>query len=278
MNIVLFYPVERLLHICGFYTFFESYYAEDFYFEGEHHNFWEVVYCLGGTTGISADEKIYRLRPGDLAIHRPLVHHKLWSEESTRAHVLIFSFNGDGALLKGLGGAYSCDMELQKQWNDLFCRLKESGCRSSCTGFLQYLQKHPAELQAITNLCENNLLALKEQGLPLGYNQSKNALDYERIIQTMKRNLSNNLTVEELGLLCGLSASSMKKLFRHFNSMGIHEYFLHLKMKEAVRLLEEGKTVTETAELLGFSNQSYFSTAFKREMNEIPARFRRNRS
>ena len=207
-----------------------------------------------------------------------MVHHKIWSETSSRAHVMIFSFKGEGALLDRLGGAYSCDEELQEKWNALFCRMKASGSSYGHTGFLQYLTQWPNEAQEVVNLCENQLLALESHGLPLGFNQSRSALNYKQIVQTMKHNLDKNLTVEELGMQCGLSASSMKKLFRQFNSMGIHEYYLHLKMKEAVRLLEEGRTVTETAERLGFSDQSYFSTAFKREMNEMPTRFRRNRT
>ncbi len=274
---MLYYSVNRPLQIQGFYTFFEECYAKDFYFKGEHHNFWEVVYCLDGTTGISADEHIYRLNPGDLVIHRPMVYHKIWSEEGTRAHVLIFSFHAIGTFLQQIQGAFSCDWELQAQWNKLYYRIKESGYAHSCSGFLKWLQQDAALYQTVTNLCENQLLALSAHGLPLGTNQSKNAVDYERIVQIMKRKVYENPTVAQLGMLCGLSTSSMKKLFHQFNSMGIHEYFLHLKMKEAVRLLDMGKTVTETAELLGFSNQSYFSTAFKREMKEIPARFKRSR-
>ncbi|MBQ8894281.1 MAG: helix-turn-helix transcriptional regulator [Clostridia bacterium] len=272
----MLHSVIRPLSISGFYGFFDYRYAEDYYFEGEHHHFWEVAYCLSGTVGISADEKVYRLQPGDLVVYRPYVHHKLWAEGRSKVHLMTVSFDASGDALERLGGGYSCDPELQAQWNVLFCKLKESGCPQKITGFLHYLEKHPLEYQQITNLCENSLLALAERGLPLGKNQSKNAKDYERIVRVMKENLSLNLTVEELGQRCGLSASSMKKLFRHFNSMGIHEYYLHLKMNRAVQLLEEGKTVTETAELLGFSNQSYFSTVFKREMKEVPARFRRN--
>ena len=81
--------------------------------------------------------------------------------------------------------------------------------------------------------------------------------------------------MDEIGMNCGLSVSTMKNLFRQFNSMGIHEYFLHLKIEEAVRLLGTGMTVGETAECLGFSNQSYFSTVFKRLTGESPGQFKK---
>lgn len=264
------FPIERQLQISGFHTFFAQRYAPDFYFKGEHHPFWELVYCLDGTAGVSADERIYRLRPGDLILHKPMEHHRIWSEEGSRPHVMIFSFDGEGALLEQLAGAWSCTSPLQSYWNELFVRL-----RPQQSSYLNDLSCRPVELQIVAGLCENGLLMLASEGRTLGFNQSKSARDYERVVQMMRGHLAKPLTVEELCWRCGVSATTVKELFRRFNSMGVHAYYLHLRLNEAVRLLDEGKTVTETAELLGFSSQSYFSTVFKRELHENPMRFKR---
>ncbi|MBQ6823500.1 MAG: helix-turn-helix transcriptional regulator [Clostridia bacterium] len=272
----MLHPVIRPLRISGFYGFFDYIYEKDYFFEGEHHHFWEVAYCLSGTAGISADEKIYRLHPGDLVIYRPYVHHKLWSDGNAACHVMDVSFDAEGTLLDTLGGAYSCNASLQHDWHILHEMLVQSNCPKKITGYLHYLEAVPAEFQQVTNLFENNLLSLEKNGLPLGFNQSKTALNYEQIIRTMRCHLAEYLSVDELARECGLSVSSMKKLFRHYNSMGVHEYYLHLKMQEAVRLMKEGRTVTETAALLGFSNQSYFSTVFKKKWGLCPTYFKQN--
>lgn len=273
----MFYPVARPLITSGFYSFFSYLYPEEYYFEGEHHPFWEVSFCLDGAAGVSADDKVYRLNPGDMIVHRPHVYHKLWAEKKTFTHVLTISFDAEGEVLDQLDGAYSCGFALQEQWRLLNRMIGESGCPKKLTGYLRYLEKRPREFQRVTNLFESCLLTLADEGLPLGFNHSENALHYERIIRTMKNNIGGNLSIHELGRECGLSASSMKKIFSHYNSMGIHKYYLHLKMEEAVRLLTKGHTVTEVADLLGFANQSYFSTVFKREMKENPARFKPGR-
>ncbi len=271
----MFHPIVRKIKIKGFHTFFNTTYNKDYYFQGEHHPFWEIVYCLGGTVGVSSNEKIYRLRKGDIIVYPPNVHHKLWSEENTKANVLVFSFVGSGDGLKELGGAYSCDEELQSKWNEIAMDMRECPDYMRTTGYLHFLEKDPFRYQSVANQCENNLLLLSKHSYPLGYNKSKSAQDYERIIQAMRKNLDADLTVDEIGKNCGLSVSTMKNLFRQFNSMGIHEYFLHLKIEEAVRLLGDGLTVRETAERLGFSNQSYFSTVFKRLAGESPAQFKK---
>jgi len=52
--------------------------------------------------------------------------------------------------------------------------------------------------------------------------------------------------------------------------MGIMEYFNSIKMFRAQTLLKEGYTVKETALSLGFCDQNYFSTVFKRVMGKSP--------
>ncbi len=272
----MFHSLNRNFAINGFHTFFEFKYPENYQFEGEHHQFWEAVYCLDGDVGVSSDEKIFRLVPGDLMIHQPMVHHRFWAENQTCPHVLVLSFEIEGAFPQNLTGGFSCDDFLRKQWEEIYRYIKKSGCKKSLTGFLHYLAQYPLEYQMIANLCENCFLSLPTHGLPLGINQSKKALDYKRIINVMKNNLSANLSTDEIGHICGVSVSTMKKLFRSFNSMGIHEYYLHLKISEAIQLLQSGRTVTETAAMLGFSSQSYFSTVFKRKTGENPGSFRRS--
>ena len=48
-----------------------------------------------------------------------------------------------------------------------------------------------------------------------------------------------------------------------------------MKMRHAVTLLKEGKRVGEVATALGFADQNYFSTAFRRVMGVPPGQYRR---
>lgn len=272
----MFHSLNKKIEVLGFYSFFSFCYDGNYFFGGEHHPFWELVYCHSGSLGVTADEKIYRLCKGDIIIYPPNVHHKLWSEDQSESKGMVISFDARGEGLIDIVGAYSCDRELKKCFDDMYFGMNECDDEKKLTGYLRFLEADPYKFQTITNQFENSLLALKSRGLTLGTNQSKSALDYERVVQVMQKNVAINMSVDELSKFCGIGVSTMKKLFRQFNSMGIHEYFLHLKMQEAVRMLNDGKTVTETAEMLGFSNQSYFSTAFKRVMKMNPGKLKFN--
>ena len=41
-------PVKKLIHIAGLYSFFYFEHDTNFYFPGEQHDFWEIVYVDSG--------------------------------------------------------------------------------------------------------------------------------------------------------------------------------------------------------------------------------------
>ena len=49
-----------------------------------------------------------------------------------------------------------------------------------------------------------------------------------------------------------------------------------MKVAKAMSLLRDGKNVSEIADLLGFENQSYFSSVFKRETGISPTEYKKS--
>ena len=75
----------------------------------------------------------------------------------------------------------------------------------------------------------------------------------------------------ELAFLCNMSAINLQKIFSRYAGVGVMEYFNRVKMRKATELLEEGLSVKETALRLGFHDQNYFSTVFKRIIGVAPS-------
>ena len=89
------YIINRQVDIYSLHTFFEDLYTHDFYFTGEAHNFWEVVFVIDGTVGITADDKVFYLNAGQVIFHKPMVFHRIWSESGKRPKVCIISFDAN---------------------------------------------------------------------------------------------------------------------------------------------------------------------------------------
>jgi len=71
------------------------------------------------------------------------------------------------------------------------------------------------------------------------------------------------------------SKEYLSKLFKKKHGFGIYEYALHLRMKRAKELLRgEDLQIQEISERLGYSNNNYFSKAFKNYYGQSPSEFR----
>ena len=94
--------INESVRIKEMYTFFRTLYDNTFTFSGETHDFWECVYVLSGEISVSADERVYDLKKGQIIFHKPLELHKFHVTDKSGAELIIFSFSAEGELLSFL--------------------------------------------------------------------------------------------------------------------------------------------------------------------------------
>lgn len=85
----------------------------------------------------------------------------------------------------------------------------------------------------------------------------------EKVIALLKANLSEPLSLEEIGKSVGCSHYYLSRIFTQEMGKPIFQYLRNLRMDRAAELLLEGKlNVTQVALEVGYSSPSHFSTAF----------------
>lgn len=89
--------------------------------------------------------------------------------------------------------------------------------------------------------------------------------------------LTNPPTIEWLAKQVGINQSKLKKGFKQVFGKSIYAYFLTERMNKAKQLLMEN-SVTETAVMMGYSNISHFSSAFRKQFGVLPKEIRRQNS
>jgi len=95
-------------------------------------------------------------------------------------------------------------------------------------------------------------------------------------VEFMKGHLREPLHVGTLSALVNLSRSHYTTLFRRVMGYAPQSYLNHLRMQRAVQLLNTTElSVKQISDQLGFSDQFYFSRAFKRMHNHSPTEHRR---
>ena len=103
----------------------------------------------------------------------------------------------------------------------------------------------------------------------------KSAELYSSAVKFMEENLSTGYCTEDIASAISISSAYLKKIFIKYSGSGVMQYYNRLKARVACEYLAEGKTVKETAELLGFSDQNYFSTFFKRITGKSPTEYKK---
>lgn len=82
-------------------------------------------------------------------------------------------------------------------------------------------------------------------------------------------------SIETLAKNFSISPTQLKKYFQMAYGMPMQKFLREQKIKEAAKVLETtGKSVTDVAQMFGYSNISKFSDAFKSVMGENPKQYR----
>ena len=112
-------------------------------------------------------------------------------------------------------------------------------------------------------MLEAFLLRLRGEKETAYYDDSRYAAIYRQIVNYLETACCRSITVEETARACNLSVSSLKRIFKMFCDKGVIEYHNSIRMRMAVKLLGDGKSIAEVSVDLGFSSTSYFHVAFK---------------
>lgn len=267
-----YFDTTSFFRIKALHTAFQATYGADYYFGGESHDFWEIVIVTEGEIGVTAGKNVLYLRRGQAILHEPNEFHNVWSEKGHEAGLLIFTFSA-GHL------------------PPLPTRIFEVGDLAVPVNILTELcssfQRHKGWIEGVREGCEQKAeLALKRLELFLlqtffenepqkaGTSLPQSAKHYADVVKFLEENLHRNLSLSEIAAACRMGEVNLKKIFSRYAGMGVIAYFNRLKIRAAVKLLGNGATVREVSEALGFLNQNYFCTVFKRVMGKAPKNFK----
>lgn len=97
--------------------------------------------------------------------------------------------------------------------------------------------------------------------------------DIKAVLDFIKDNIYEEISIDKLAEFKNLSATYFKLKFKAQMGISPGNYINKEKIKIAKKLLEEGKNITETGALLGYSTPSYFSSVFKKYTTMTPTEY-----
>ena len=206
--------IKRLVNISSVFTAFENTYSPSYKFEGESHDFWELVCLIDGNLGVTADSSVYFLKKAQIVFHRPNEFHKLWAENGTSPHIAVFSFKTQ-AMPPLTNRIYNMTVENLKQLNRLIELSKKT---FDIEHYLKFSLKPGKEVesQAFINELELFILSVLSSSAPENVRyKSVSANNYMKIISVLEENIHKNLTVSQIAPLhiCRQMSSCLSSAF-----------------------------------------------------------------
>lgn len=259
--------LDRSVEVDGICSFFRRAMDEGYSFEGEFHDFYEVVCVIDGEVGITSETDVFRLIAGQSIIHSPLEFHSI-KPLSKHSKIVVFSFSGN--ISEELyGKIFSTDFyslnDLSEQafkifeYDDIYIKGIKQGYENEALYFTNCIEAF------VSRLIKSPFTETSGS-----YYSSR----YTSILSVLNENVDKCLKLEDIADMCNMSVSSLKKNFSQYSNMGVMSYFSSIKMKKAVSLLRRGMSVKETAFALGYVDTNYFSYAFKHIMGRPPSEYK----
>ena len=263
--------------------------SKNFYYEGEKHDFWEMVYIDKGEMICTADEKRFVLKSGEMTFHKPNEFHNLSGNSSTAPNVSILTFECKSRAMKYFDGkifrlngeeksllselfseGLSC-YQLEDYSNPLVQKMKMT--ENAPMGSSQ-MTKNLLEIFLI-KLCRNEDIVTKEMRRSYMIDGVDIPYDVKEILDYLEGHIYGRITIGDIARHLDKSESAIKQLFAQYREGGIIRYYNARKIKEARRLIREGHyNMTQISDMLQFDNPQYFSKCFKSVTHMTPSEYK----
>lgn len=263
-------------------------YTKELDFQGESHDFFELVFLDWGEALMYGDETSYYLKKDDCILHPPMEFHTVKANNNQSINLLVITFHCKSPMIYELAGQiWHLDDRLKSHLCQILIEARQAFATPLHVPSVQQLIRRDHALigaeQMLKLHLEMLIIQLLRQKLPepenYGY-QSDVKVDtgspvVDCAIRYMATKLHSQITVNEVCRNVHVGRSYLHDLFNETLSRGILEYFSQMKIEFAKQLIRENSlNFTQVAEILGFSSVHYFSRRFKQVAGMTPSQYR----
>jgi AraC-like DNA-binding protein len=265
--------ISNVFRLRGIYTAFRREYKSDYYYTGETHDLWELVIVQKGQIRATAGANVHILTAGQAILHEPMEFHRLCSDGGTSPEIIIFTFYADNMPPYSTRIYHDVDTAAAAEIVDLLREAFEIDKQHKYR-LTQLKDTHAVQGQIAVKKLEMLMLKILTQAVDNPQPASRSAKNYKTVVRFLEANLDRNLSVKEIAEACQMGEVNLKQTFSRHAGIGVMQYFTRLKINAAITMLKDGANVQEAANRLGFPNQNYFSTVFKKVTGRSPSSYK----
>lgn len=286
-----YFPItpQRPVVVTELYTvhYFENF--KNYFFPGERHNFWEMVYVDRGEIIVETDrlDGPLRMEQGDLLLHRPNEFHSFYANDIVPHNAMVLSFSSHSPAMEYFeeNPFFHTRSALRNQLSLILEEAKTSfdvPLGDPNVPLLQRLENAPfggeqvivstLELVLISLLRRQNVRTDEEAAIRA---QTRLSASYvQRALAFMKENLTRRITLDDICASAAISRPQLQKMFRRQTGESVMRYLAELRIEEAKFLIRSrNMNFTEIAERLCYSSVHHFSRQFHEVVGMSPSEY-----
>lgn len=278
--------LKQPVSIRRLYTIHYYEYDSGYRFEGEAHDFWELVYVDRGQAEVLREGRSLTLQAGQAVLHAPGVFHTVRAVGSLGLNLLVISFGCAAPELHKLALEVFPILSADKQRLSTILQEARRAFSSNLDDAYFKLRRRERAPFAGEQLIALELQALfihllRRLDLPQELAQGDSLpQDPEResqlaqAIDLMQQHLMEPLSIEELCRRCHISRSKLQRLFREHTGQSALNYYIGLRVEAAKGMMRSRQhSFSEIADALGFGSIHYFSKQFKQVTGMTPSEY-----
>lgn len=243
-------------------------------FSYHYHDFHKIIVFISGKVTYHIEGKAYHLKPRDIllvsqgAIHKPEIdpsvpyeRYIFWIRDDLSCQELNTCFQKANDRSFNLVRA---DSALQERLKDLLPEIEQtlqnkrfgdSVLRDALfTQFMIYI----------------NRIFLRTSSSPDKKTYSSDT-QVEQLLKYINRNLSENLSIDQLANRFFFSKYHMMRKFKNETGYTIHNYITSKRLLLARSLINEGTPVMKAAQMSGFNDYTTFVRSYKKQFGNAPS-------
>lgn len=116
-----------------------------------------------------------------------------------------------------------------------------------------------------------SLLLIWKSGQGIQYDKIRKV---DKVIRYIVENYDQQLRLEDLSNLVKISPSYLGSIFKEVTGNSPIEYLINIRITQSKQFINDGYSISETAEKVGFNDVFYFSKCFKNKEGMSPTKYK----
>ena len=242
-------------------------------FSYHYHDFHKIIVFISGKVTYHIEGKAYHLKPRDIllvsqgAIHKPEIdpsvpyeRYIFWIRDDLSCQELNTCFQKANDRSFNLVRA---DSALQERLKDLLPEIEQT---------LQ--NKHFGDTVLRNALFTQFMIYINRIFLRTSSSPDKKTYSsdtqVEQLLKYINRNLSENLSIDQLANRFFFSKYHMMRKFKEETGYTIHNYIVSKRLLHARSLISQGMPIMKAAQMSGFRDYTTFVRAYKKQFGTVP--------